>query len=435
MNLVNRAYACFLAFTIVLCTAVPVWSVELTDKEVAEFQGVLEKRRAEPKVRVGAQPEHVPSDIIKFFKPFEGIKYGGYVENYYQYESVNPGSGDQNALPPLGFHRQANSFTVNNIELWLYKNANNPGDIGFKITLNWGDLARYITPFGPVRDDKTAQPNPPGTPTGGRQTTFSEGYALWNIPVGKGLTAKFGKFASWIGYEDWESIFNPNVTTSYINNAATPNTNTGLGLSYPFTDRFTLDFYFTNTFDTFVNNNKSFMYGLQFDYDPPDFWFFKNANINLDTIWGPSEASNNSDWYQIYNLAITFFPYHKLAWVTNANLNHSSAKLRRPSGRMKDDNSVWGVAQYFIYDHTDWLGFAVRGEYFWDQENLQDLSGGTGASLAEVTFTLNLKLREKLMIRPEIRYDKIISMPGGTAHVWNGDNNNVNGIVSVSYEF
>ncbi|MEE9199966.1 MAG: outer membrane beta-barrel protein [Candidatus Brocadiales bacterium] len=412
-----------------------VIAVELNDDEVAEFRRFLEKRKVEPKVRVGAQPEAIPSGLLPFMENFEGVKWGGYIGNYYQYESVRPGSGDQNAIGPLGFHRQDNSFTVNNIELWLYKHAHHPGDIGFKITLNWGELARYITPSGPVRDDKIAQPNPPGTPTGGRQTTFSEGYVLWNIPVGKGLTAKFGKFASWIGYEDWESIFNPNVTSSYINIGATPNTNTGVGLSYPFTDRFTLDFYFTNTFDTFVNNNKSFMYGLQFDYNPPDLAFFKNININFDTIWGPADDSNNSDWYQVYDLTVTFFPLEKLAMVTNANWNYSSASLTRPSGRMKDNNSVWGVAQYFIYDHTEWLGFALRGEYFWNQENLQDLSGGTGASLAEITGTVNLRLREKLMVRPEIRYDKLISVPNGPSHIWNRHNNNITGIVGVSYEF
>lgn len=433
MNLVNWMCACTVAFTPFLVTPQRVAAVELTDEEIEGFQALLEKGKVEP--MLGVQPERVPPSLLDLLDHFRSISFGGYLDTYYQYESVNPGAGDGIAIAPMGFNRQVDSFTVRDIELWLYKHAPHPGDVGFKITLNWGDVARYLTPFGPVHDDGTAQPNPPATPTGGRQTTFSEGYVLWNIPVGKGISARFGKFASWVGYEWWETIRNPNFSASYINIGATPNTNTGVGFGYPFTDRFTLDFYVTNTLDTFVNNNKSFMYGLQFDYDPPDFLFFKNANINLDTIWGPTGVSNDSDWYQIYNLTISFFPFHKLAWVTNANWNYSAAELERPSGRLKDGNSVWGVAQYLIYDHTDWLGFALRGEYFWDEENLQELSGGQGASLAEVTFTVNLKLRDKLMIRPEIRYDKIISMPNATSHIWHRQNKNITGLVGVSYEF
>ena len=91
--------------------------------------------------------------------------------------------------------------------------------------------------------------------------------------------------------------------------------------------------------------------------------------------------------------------------------------------------------QYFMYDYTDNIEFALRGEYYWDQENLQGLSGGGGASLAEVTGTINLRLRENVMVRPEIRYDKVISVPNGSSHIWHGKNKNVTGLIAVSYQF
>ena len=410
-------------------------AVELTDKDVSEFRRFLEMRKVAPKVEVGAEPEILPSRLHSLLDRFEGVKFGGYLDGYIQYESVNPGAGDQSAIGPMDFNKQVKSFAVRNMELWIQKKVPHPGDIGFKITLNWGDIARYLTPFAPVRDDTAAQPNPPASPTGGRQTTFSEGYVLWNIPIGKGITAKFGKFSSWIGYEDWETIWNPNFSASYINAAGTPNTNTGLGLSYPVTDRLAVSYFLTNTFDTFVNNNKSMMHGLQFEYNPPDFGLFKKTSITLDTVWGPANAGNDRDWYQVYDLTVSFFPFEKLTWVTNGNINLDPARITQPSGRSKNDNKTWGIAQYFIYEHTDRLGLALRGEYFWDRDNLQNLSGGGGTSLAEVTGTINFKVRDKLMIRPEIRYDKVISAPNVSSHLWHRQNKNITGLIGVSYEF
>ncbi|HCN19071.1 MAG TPA: hypothetical protein DIS73_02095 [Planctomycetia bacterium] len=435
---VNLLIACLLAVSPFLFAPPQAVADSLTDQEIQQFRTLFKERMIKPSLPGVPTAEDIPK-LRGLSESFRGMQFGGYISNYYQYESSNPRAGDSTALSPKAFTTQVNSFTVQNIELWLYKEAPDPGDIGFRITLNWGDIARRITFTRPVYDDGlVAQPMgtaPVPGRTGGRQVTFSEGYAMWNIPVGKGLTVRFGKFSSWMGYEDWESIWNPNFTESYINTDGTPNTATGLGFNYPVTDRFTANYYFKNAFDTFVNNNKSFTHGLELNYNLPDLAFFKNGLITLNTLWGPSQPLNDSRWYQIYDLIIQFSPFKKLTLVTEGDWNLDPTRIAQPSGRLKKDNNGWGVAQYVIYDYTERLGFAVRGEYFWDQDNLCELSGAGGASLVEVTGTLNLKLRERLMIRPEIRYDKIVNFPNGSSHVWNHRNNNITAIIGVSYEF
>ncbi|MCQ4574431.1 MAG: porin [Candidatus Brocadiales bacterium] len=435
MRLGKQVSACGLVFATLLLSPILIVAAGLTDTEIGEFRALLEERRlGTPEVKSGPFTDKEASVLRGLLDRFKGVTFGGYINNYYQYESVDPPAGDSRAIPPMLYNKQVNSFTVKDIELWLYKDAPDPGDVGFKITLDWGDRARHLTPAGPVRDDTAVQPNPPGTPTGGRQTTFSQAYVTWNIPVGKGLTAKFGKFPDWVGYEQPFSIWNPNFSASYISKIV-PARSTGVWLSYDVTDRFFADYYFTNTTGTFVNNNKSFSHGIKLRYSPPDLAFFKNADITLDTMWGPEHASNNSDWYQIYDLTIAFSPLDKLRLVTDSNWSYDPAGIVRPSGRVKKDNNAWGVAQYFIYDYTDNIEFVLRGEYYWDQENLQRLSGGSGASLAEVTGTINLRLRENVLIRPEIRYDKVISVPNGPSHIWQGKNKNVTGSIAVSYQF
>lgn len=406
----------------------------LTDKEAEHFRTLLEERKLEPALP-GPLTGKEMTKLLDRFEIFKGITFGGYLTNYVQYESVNPRAGDSVAIPPKYFGRQVKSFTVNNMQIWLYKRVPHPGDVGFKLVLDWGETARRLTGVGPVRDDSAVQPNPPGAPNGARQTTFKEAYVQWNVPIGTGLTVQFGKFASWLGYEWWETIWNPNFSGSYTDLWLYPGNGTGVGLEYNLTENLTANYYFVNTTDTFVNNNKAFSHGVDFNFNLPETGFFKKGYINAGALWGLPFANNTTDWLQTYDMTLSFSPFEKITLATTGNWNYSPRRIVQPSGRAKRGNQSWGVAQYFIYEHNDWLGLAVRGEYFWDQENFAGISGGDGASLAEVTGTINFKVREKVMIRPEIRYDKIVSVPNGSSHIWNRQNKSISAYLAVSYEF
>lgn len=426
------------AFVLFLLTLPEVVADSLTDKDVEKLKTLLEEGKVEPALP-GVPTAKELSEFRGIMDNFEGLTFGGYVDAYYQYESVNPPAGDSVAITPKDFARQVDSFTVNNIQFWLYKTVPHPGDVGFKIVLDWGETARRFTSVGPVFDDGLVN-QPLGIPpvlgqTGGRQTTFKEAYAQWNAPIGKGLTIQFGKFASWLGYEWWETIWNPNYSGSYTDGWITPGNGTGISLGYNITDKLTANYYFVNTTNTFVNNNKAFSHGVDFNYILPEAGFFKKGYINTGALWGWPKARSTSDLLQVYDFTVQFSPFDKVTLATTTNWNYSPRRIVQPSGRAKKGNQSWGIAQYFIYDHNDWMGFALRGEYYWDQDNFAGISGGNGASLTEVTGTLNLKVREKLMIRPEIRYDKVVHVPNGSSHIWHRQNKNITWIIGVSYEF
>ena len=62
-----------------------------------------------------------------------------------------------------------------------------------------------------------------------------------------------------------------------------------------------------------------------------------------------------------------------------------------------------GFSGIISQDITDSFGLAFRGEYFDDNDGAR--LGVSGLRLWEVTLTANIKIRENLLIRPEIRYD------------------------------
>ncbi len=416
-------------------------AADLTDKEVKKFRALLEERKVEPALP-GPLTDMEMKRLLKHHDIFEDITFGGYLANYFQYESVNPGAGDSVAINPKDMARQVKSFSVNNMQMWFYKEVPRPGDIGFKIVLDWGETARRMTSVGPIMDDTGLGSGPapfgtvnPADGTAGDQETFKEGYVQWNVPIGTGLTVQFGKFADWLGYEWWETIWNPNFSPSYTDGWLVAGNGTGIGLGYNLTDSLTANYYFVNTTGTFVNNNKVFSHGVDFNYDLPETGFFKKGYVNVGAVWGRPFPNNTTDWLQTYDITFSFSPFERLTLATTTNWNYSSKRIVQPSGRAKRGNQAWGVAQYFIYEHNDWLGLALRGEYYWDQENLAGISGGDGASLTEVTGTINFKIREKVMIRPEIRYDKIISVPNGPSHIWHRQNKNITGLIGMSYEF
>ncbi len=144
MRLGNWAFAFIIAFSPFFCTtkffscqsgpddstSLAV-AAELTDTEIGQFRKLMEERADEAKPIPGQMTKDETATLRGLLEQFEGISYGGFVENFFQYESVHPGGRDNSAIPPKVFDRQVDSFTVNNIEMWLMKEATDPGDIGF----------------------------------------------------------------------------------------------------------------------------------------------------------------------------------------------------------------------------------------------------------------------------------------------------------------
>ncbi|MFN3467570.1 MAG: outer membrane beta-barrel protein, partial [Candidatus Brocadiales bacterium] len=213
---------------------------ELTAEEISALKELAKAREVPPmpaKAPAAQLTDDEVTGVRDFMTQFKGIKFNGFVESFYQYNTVDPGTGDQgtsgrrgviagntmggafsntrNMLEIRGFDKEDNSFTLNNIELHLYKEPTEDSPIGFRMTTLYGEIAHRLTfvpSDGRVDDD---------------DFTVGEGYTWWKIPFGKGIDFKFGKFATWIGAEVWEAHWNPNWSRSLLYNNAIPFTHVG----------------------------------------------------------------------------------------------------------------------------------------------------------------------------------------------------------------
>ncbi|MEK7242029.1 MAG: outer membrane beta-barrel protein, partial [Planctomycetota bacterium] len=201
----------------------------------------------------------------------------------------------------------------------------------------------------------------------------------------------------------------------------------------------------------------------------PNIPIMHNAFVMLNTSHGPEQTTgkginggSEDNWRHFFDLILQFDP---TPWLrTNINVDFGTEQFERGQaggfglttaiGDNRRTRKWWGVSQIFQFFPQNRINFALRGEFFWDKDAarnvvLQPLSktnaGLTpkmgGVSIAEVTGTLNIKIRDKLMIRPEIRHDQIISASGGnptgqvSADQFDNHDSNTTFATALTYEF
>ena len=78
------------------------------------------------------------------------------------------------------FDREDNSFTLDNVEISVFKQSTEKDPIGFGFTTNYGEIAQRIT-FVPS-DGRVD-----GARGGECDFTISQGFVTYKAPIGKGI--------------------------------------------------------------------------------------------------------------------------------------------------------------------------------------------------------------------------------------------------------
>ncbi|MDO8141631.1 MAG: porin [Candidatus Brocadiales bacterium] len=366
-------------------------------------------------------PAEEGGQISNFFK---SVEVSGFIDTYYSYNYSRPNDrrgstpsfvrdGDQGDwLDVRAFDREDNSFTLDNVEISVFKPSTEKDPIGFGFTTNYGEIAQRLT-FVPSdgRVDGAS---------GGDDFTISQGFVTYKAPIGKGLDFKFGKFATWIGAELWESVDNPNFSRSLLYQNAIPFTNTGLAVSYPLLDCLTATGYLVNGWDTFVDNNTGKTLGYQFNWK-----IGENTNFIVNGSHGPEQTDNSSNYRHFWDLIFAIKPFSKTAF--NLNFDYGTEEDGAMLATVKDNGQWWGFSGIVNQDITDSFGLALRGEYLDDNDGAR--LGVDALNLWEITLTANIKIRENLLVRPEIRYDE------GNQDVFNGRDNELTTAIDFAYMF
>lgn len=388
-------------------------------------------------------PAVAPAEESKMAGFLKSIEIAGFVDTFYSYNfsrprdrrgstsgfirDLDPNTGTTDFVDVRAFDREDNSFTLDNVEISIFKPSTEKDPVGFGFTTNYGEIAQRITFVNSHgRVDGLS---------GDQNFTISQGFVTYKAPVGKGIDFKFGKFATWIGAELWESVDNPNFSRSLLYQNAIPFTNTGLAVSYPFLDSLTVTGYLVNGWDTFVDNNTGKTFGYQFNWK-----IGENTNFIVNGSHGPEQAENSSNWRHFWDVIFAIKPFEKTGFNLNFDYGTEAhgAMLAGFSGFDKngvfvpptgnpDNGQWWGFSGIVTRDITDSVGVALRGEYFDDRDGAR--LGVSHLDLWEITLTANIKIRENLLVRPEVRYDE------GSEDVFNGRDNELTTAIDFAYLF
>lgn len=352
--------------------------------------------------------------IANFFK---SVEINGFIDTYYSYNFSKPDdqrgstpsftrdAGEGDWLDVRAFDRENNSFTLDNVEIAIFKPSTEKDPIGFGFITNYGEIAQrltFVSSDGRVDDD---------------DFTVSQGFVTYKALIGKGLDFKFGKFASWIGAELCQSIDNPNFSRSLLFENAITWTNTGLGISYPLFDSLTTSVYLVNGWDTFVDNNSGKTAGYQFNWTVAE-----GTNFIINGSHGPEQTDNSSNYRHFWDLVLATKLFEKTAF--NLNFDYGTEEGAAVDG---GNGKWWGFAGIVSHDVTDVVGVAFRGEYFDDSDGAR--RGVDNLNIWEITFTTNIKIMESLLVRPEVRYDK------ANQGIFNGHDGELTTALDLAYIF
>jgi hypothetical protein len=326
-----------------------------------------------------AKPAGLNPDDIKKALGLSVYLQGGYTYNGNASDGTTLSSENDLRV----FDHKANSFTLDLMEI-LFSKDPAAGVIGYKVKIAAGETAKFIHATG-LGSQPTGTANP-------ESFDITEAYVSYTAPLGKGLRFDLGKMVTYFGAEVIEAKDNPNYSRSFLFNYAIPFTHTGLKMSYAFTDTFNVSTHICNGWDNATDNNKGKSYGVSVNYAPADMF---SGYVNVMT--GPEQDSVNSNKRTLLDLVATIKPIKPLSLI----LNYDDAKEEMSAGA--PDVKWNGFAGIVKYDLSDTYSVAVRGEVFDDKDGVRT---GTIQKLKEVTATLETRLANGLILRPEYRHDK-----------------------------
>ncbi len=356
--------------------------------------------------RLKAVEEAITSPFLNFLKE---LTFSGYVETTYNFNLNDPPSLTNQLRV---FDDDANQFNINNTELSISRQPTEKVPIGFGLVVNAGRDTRKTKAAGLGAGDD----NP---------FDLQQAYVTYIAPVGKGVTFKTGKFATLLGAEVIEAPANFHISRSFLFGFAIPFTHVGALATYPFTDRLSATLGVVQGWDNVKDNNRGKTAIGQVSLTPVQgFTFLVNG------IWGAEQAGLESPKRWVIDLVATYNPPFVKTLTLQANYDYGGEDRAVDDGTGLLRKALWqGIALIVGYDVTEKLSFAVRGEYFIDEDGARTAFAGAGPSglplrsrlnVYEVTATIKYKIWKGLFTRLEYRHDQSVTK-GGTQRVFDGE--------------
>lgn len=349
----------------------------------------------------GIYTESATKDLgeITNIELFKGIKIRGWVEGYYEWNQnaverpLANASQPQSALKSRdmtiegrAFDVHHNSFSLNLTEIEIEK-VPERGGVGFKVDLAAGDTQDIIV-------DTIQSVSPTGVSDFDR--VFQHASISYVAPIGTGLRFDVGKFVTHIGGETIESIKNRNFSHSFFYSYAIPFQDSGVRLNYAFTPKVYAEAYVLNAWNVTSDNNGGKTIGASIGLTPSP-----RLSVYANYLGGPERNENDDDWRHLADVQVIYLPTTALQLMVN--IDAATEKNALASGQ----NATWGGVTMYIRPSIRGRFFpTARIEYYNDSDGF---STGLAQTLWGYTLTGDFRLGSgfsKVLLRPEIRYDK-----------------------------
>ena len=261
----------------------------------------------------------------------------------YTYNANHPADGPQR--PTASSTSTTTRPSSTSFSLTVQRAASKPGEFGFRVDLGAGQSIPEITAArGLFRNVETGEAG---------HFDVEQAYVSYIAPVGRGLRFDLGKFFAPVGYESIERFdaFNDSYTHSFLFGFSAPFTNTGLKVSYPFSDKLSGMAMVVQGWDNVSDNNSAKSVGAQISWTPAS-----SLGITLNYVGGPEQNDNTTNWRNVYDLCATWKATGSLTLGLNADYGHERDALG------PGQNGHWdGVALYATYGVTDRFNLALQG--------------------------------------------------------------------------
>ena len=195
------------------------------------------------------------------------------------------------------------------------------------------------------------------------------------FPLGRGLEITGGLINSYIGYESYLAIQNPNYTRGYLLDSV-PYFMIGARGVYPVTETMDLSLFLVGGWNYLANPNDLPSYGLQ------GAWQIKpNIRFTQNLYYGPDQDNVDIEFWRFFSDSIIEWKNERflLAAAFNVGTEKQSHLVGNPRYHWMS-GAIWGG----WHIGGPW-SLSLRPEFIWDPDGL---STGSGQSIQAVTTTL-----------------------------------------------
>lgn len=313
--------------------------------------------------------------------PFQHVSFGLTLEGYYQFNWNRP---PDRVIPLRAYDTRSNVFGIQQTAI-VIESAPSVADgrrFGVRVDLQFGQAT------------ETVQGSAANEPRPDVYRHVWQAFGTYVFPVGRGLQADFGKFASNLGYETNYAKDNNQFSRAYLFNFL-PFYHMGVRLTLPVSDKVTVMYMLTNGIQQTedFNNFKSSHVTAIIKPTPALSWTTSYYMGKEQSDGGLPDGPDG--YFRVFDTYVSYAATPALS--LGVDVNYTTNQVRRAD----DTLSLQGTGAYARYQVSTPAAVALRYERLDDQ----GLFGGIDQVIQELTATFEHKFADGFLLRGEFRRD------------------------------